>query len=151
MPRQSYTCLLGQTKKTTNAVALVRKRNIPTERPPRVDEISANFSGIEGVAWSAQRIPTTVKFDFLDLTSLLSHCYYLLKVENINFNFCPAVCNSVFPYAQIGPVLLSTLFSEAVNLCLSLRWDPRFDTHTSQQATVHNFEYFNLYVLDRKK
>jgi hypothetical protein len=29
----------------TNSVALVRKRTIPTERPPHVSEISANFSG----------------------------------------------------------------------------------------------------------
>jgi hypothetical protein len=47
-------------------VALVRKRTIPTERPPLVGEVSANFSGLEGVAWSAQRIPTTVNFGFLD-------------------------------------------------------------------------------------
>jgi hypothetical protein len=33
-----------QTNKT-NCVALVRKRTIPTERPPLVGEISANFSG----------------------------------------------------------------------------------------------------------
>jgi hypothetical protein len=29
----------------TNSVALVCKRIIPTERPPLVDEVSANFSG----------------------------------------------------------------------------------------------------------
>jgi hypothetical protein len=28
-----------------NPVALVRKRTIPTERPPLVAEVSANFSG----------------------------------------------------------------------------------------------------------
>jgi hypothetical protein len=28
-----------------NSVALVRKQIIPTERPPLVDEVSANFSG----------------------------------------------------------------------------------------------------------
>jgi hypothetical protein len=32
-----------QTK--TNSVALVRKQTIPTERPPLVGEVSANFSG----------------------------------------------------------------------------------------------------------
>jgi hypothetical protein len=32
-------------KKQTNSVALVRKRTIPTERPPLVGEVSANFSG----------------------------------------------------------------------------------------------------------
>jgi hypothetical protein len=30
---------------TTNSVVLVRKRTIPTERPPLVGEVSANFSG----------------------------------------------------------------------------------------------------------
>jgi hypothetical protein len=34
-----------QTNKQTNSVVLVRKRTIPTERPPLVGEISANFSG----------------------------------------------------------------------------------------------------------
>ena len=29
----------------TNSVALVRERTIPTERPPPVGEISANFCG----------------------------------------------------------------------------------------------------------
>jgi hypothetical protein len=29
----------------TNSVALVRKRTIPTEGPPLVGEVSANFSG----------------------------------------------------------------------------------------------------------
>jgi hypothetical protein len=32
-------------KKNTNSVALVRERTIPTERPPLVDEVSANFYG----------------------------------------------------------------------------------------------------------
>jgi hypothetical protein len=32
-------------KKQTNSVALVRKRTIPTERPPLVGEVSANFCG----------------------------------------------------------------------------------------------------------
>jgi hypothetical protein len=41
----------------TNSVVLVRKRTIPTERPPHVGEVSANFMRIEGVSWSAQRIP----------------------------------------------------------------------------------------------
>jgi hypothetical protein len=49
-------------KKTS--VALVRERTTPTERPPLVDEVSANFLRIEGVAWSAQRIPTAVFSDF---------------------------------------------------------------------------------------
>jgi hypothetical protein len=30
-------------KKKINSVALVRKRNIPTERPPSVGKVSANF------------------------------------------------------------------------------------------------------------
>jgi hypothetical protein len=31
-----------------NSVALVRERTIPTERPPPVGEVSANFLWIEG-------------------------------------------------------------------------------------------------------
>jgi hypothetical protein len=36
-------CTLKQKKK--NSVALVRKRTIPTERPPLVSEVIANFCG----------------------------------------------------------------------------------------------------------
>jgi hypothetical protein len=43
-----------------NSVVLLRKRTILTERPPLVGEVSANLLRIEGVAWSAQRIPTAV-------------------------------------------------------------------------------------------
>jgi hypothetical protein len=32
-------------KQLTNSVALVRERTIPTERPPHVGEVSANFCG----------------------------------------------------------------------------------------------------------
>jgi hypothetical protein len=34
-----------KTKKKLNSVASVRKRTIPTERPPPVGEVSANFGG----------------------------------------------------------------------------------------------------------
>jgi uncharacterized protein YxjI len=40
-------------KKRKNSVASVRKRTIPTEQPPLVSEISANFLRIEGATWSA--------------------------------------------------------------------------------------------------
>jgi hypothetical protein len=53
-------------KTKPNSVALVRKRTIPTERPPLVGEVIANLWRIEGVTWSAQRIPTAVNLDFLD-------------------------------------------------------------------------------------
>jgi hypothetical protein len=32
-------------KKKLNSVAIVRKRSIPTERPPLVDEVSTNLCG----------------------------------------------------------------------------------------------------------
>ena len=41
-------------------MALVRERTIPTERPPLVGEVSANFCGQRGVTWSAQRFPTAI-------------------------------------------------------------------------------------------
>jgi hypothetical protein len=44
---------------------LVRKQTIPTERPPLVGEVSANFLRIKGVAWSAQRVPLVVNSVFL--------------------------------------------------------------------------------------
>jgi hypothetical protein len=51
---------------------LVRKRTIPTERPPLVGEVSANFLRIEGVMWSAQRIPTAVNIGFQDRSRYFS-------------------------------------------------------------------------------
>jgi hypothetical protein len=39
-----------------NSVALVRERTIPTERPPLVGEVSANFLQIEGATWKLLRI-----------------------------------------------------------------------------------------------
>jgi hypothetical protein len=50
-----------------NSVALVRERTIPTERPPLVGELLR----IEGVAWTAQRIPTVVNPGFLDRSRYL--------------------------------------------------------------------------------
>jgi hypothetical protein len=44
---------------------IVRKRTIPTERPPLVGEVSANILRIDGIAWSAQRIPSVVNSVFL--------------------------------------------------------------------------------------
>jgi hypothetical protein len=35
----------NKSKKQQNSVALVRKRTIPTERPPFVSKVSANFCG----------------------------------------------------------------------------------------------------------
>jgi hypothetical protein len=60
-----------------NSVALVRERTIPTERPSPVGEVSANFLGIEGVAWSAQRIPMVVNLGFLDRSRYFSFNYLL--------------------------------------------------------------------------
>jgi hypothetical protein len=45
---------------------LVRKRTVPTKRPPLVGEVGANFLRIEGVAWLGQRIPTAVNLGFID-------------------------------------------------------------------------------------
>jgi hypothetical protein len=36
-----------------NSVASVRKRTIPTKRPPLVSEVSTNFLRIDGATWSA--------------------------------------------------------------------------------------------------
>jgi hypothetical protein len=63
----------GPTKLKLNSVALVRKRTIPTDRLPHVGEVSTNFLRIEGVAWSMQRISTTVNLDVLVPEPLLFH------------------------------------------------------------------------------
>jgi hypothetical protein len=58
-------CLINKYQgylRQSNSVALVRERIIPTERPSL--EISVNFCGYIGVAWSARRIPTIVISDF---------------------------------------------------------------------------------------
>jgi hypothetical protein len=45
---------------TNSSVVLIRWRTTPTERSQFVGEVSANFCGQRGVAWSARRIPTAV-------------------------------------------------------------------------------------------
>jgi hypothetical protein len=59
-----HICLMltSQDRKTKrkNSVPSFRKRTMPTERPPLVSEVSANFLRIEGVTWSAWQIPTAV-------------------------------------------------------------------------------------------
>jgi hypothetical protein len=55
---------------------LVRKRTTPTERPPHVGEVTANFCGYRGIAWSLQRIPTVVNLSFLDRSR---YNFYLSK------------------------------------------------------------------------
>jgi hypothetical protein len=60
LPFQRYVATLSL------SVALVRKRTIPTERPPLVGEVSAKLSRVQSVAWSGQRIPMAVILGFLD-------------------------------------------------------------------------------------
>jgi hypothetical protein len=54
----------------TNSVALVRERTTPTQRPPLVGEVSANFCGYRGVAWSVRRVPYGLNLGFLDQTEV---------------------------------------------------------------------------------
>jgi hypothetical protein len=49
---------------------VVLNQTIPTERPPLVGEVSANFCGC--VSWSAQRIATAVNLGFLDRSRYFS-------------------------------------------------------------------------------
>jgi hypothetical protein len=49
-----------------NSVALVREQTIPTERPPLVGEVSADFYGYRGVAWLVRRIPYGCNLGFQD-------------------------------------------------------------------------------------
>jgi hypothetical protein len=57
--------VLNNNRQKIDSVALVLERIIPTERPSLVGEYNANFLRIEGVAWSAQRIPMAVFSIFL--------------------------------------------------------------------------------------
>jgi hypothetical protein len=54
---------------TKHSVVWVRERTIPTERPPLVGEVRANFLRIKGATWSAWRIPTAVISVFLTGTA----------------------------------------------------------------------------------
>jgi hypothetical protein len=56
-----------------NSVTVDRKRTIPTERPPLVGEVNANLLRVEGIACSAQRIPTAFNLGFLDR----SHYFFI--------------------------------------------------------------------------
>jgi hypothetical protein len=69
-------------KKKLNSVALDRKRNIPTERPPLVGEV-CQLLRVEGAAWSAQRIPTTVNLGFLLLHVIYFHFLFLVSRANL--------------------------------------------------------------------
>jgi hypothetical protein len=53
---------------------LVRERTIPTERPPLVGEVSANYCGWRDVAWSVRRIPYGRNLGFLDRWVTLKAC-----------------------------------------------------------------------------
>ena len=44
-------------KTKLNSVALVRERTVPTERPPPVGEVSANFPRIEGCHVVSATVP----------------------------------------------------------------------------------------------
>jgi hypothetical protein len=45
---------------------LVRQQTIPTERPPLVSEVNANFSGQRVSRGQRNKFPTAVNFSFLD-------------------------------------------------------------------------------------
>jgi hypothetical protein len=66
----------GNSKIKTTPWPLVRKPTIP-ERPPHVGEVSANFLRIEGVAWSAQRIPSAINSVFLTGAATFSFKQFL--------------------------------------------------------------------------
>jgi hypothetical protein len=57
-------CVDSLEMNNNSSVALVRERTKPTKRPPLVNEVSAKVLWMEGVAWSARRIPTAVLSDF---------------------------------------------------------------------------------------
>jgi hypothetical protein len=68
---------LYNSNNNNNSVALVRDRTILTEKSALVGEVSANFYGQKGVAWSVRRIPYCRNLDFLD-RALLEHSHEVL-------------------------------------------------------------------------
>jgi hypothetical protein len=67
LSRNMKTFSMKQNKKRTPWV-LVRERTIPTEQASLVGEVSANFVGYSGVAWSAILASTAVNLNYLDLS-----------------------------------------------------------------------------------
>jgi hypothetical protein len=70
---------------------------MPTERPPFVGEVSANFLLIEDVAWSAQMIPTAVNLGFLDRKRQCIIDYELRMTSNEAVVICFKVVHQYFP------------------------------------------------------
>jgi hypothetical protein len=84
-------------------VALVREWTVPTERPPLVGEVSANFCGWRGVAWSGLKysvFPDVIRRNVSLLASYLA-CSLTLKMKVT----CLCKCQSTFPglYAHYIP------------------------------------------------
>jgi hypothetical protein len=97
---------------------LVRKRTIPTERPPHVGEVSANFLRIEDVAWLAQLIPTAVNFGFLDRFTLL----YKVKTKYVNETYkSTSSTNIQIPrhdqYYKASIIIFSSKFINPLYIC----------------------------------
>jgi hypothetical protein len=63
--------------KKLSSMAWVRERTIPNERPPLVGEVNANFVRIDGVVWSARRIPTAVFSVFHEAEGAQLQTHYL--------------------------------------------------------------------------
>jgi hypothetical protein len=61
-----------QTKKKQTPWLLVRERTIPTERPPFVGEVSANFLVIEGCRVVSASYPNCRNLGFLDRSRYFS-------------------------------------------------------------------------------
>jgi hypothetical protein len=83
-------------------VALVRERTKPTERLPLVGEVSDNFCGQRGVAWSVRRIPYGRNLGFLDRvylnTAYIKNCYAegIHSDPNISNIFLTCLVNESF-------------------------------------------------------
>jgi hypothetical protein len=60
-----------------NYGAVVRQRTIPTDRPPLVGEVTANFSGWRVSRGQRNESPTVVNFGFLDRSRYYPFKYVL--------------------------------------------------------------------------
>jgi hypothetical protein len=75
--------------RNNKSVAWVHERTISIARPPLVGEVSANILRVEGVAWSAQRIPTAVFSIFQTAAATSSSKQLQIQRSRVQFSALP--------------------------------------------------------------
>jgi hypothetical protein len=81
-------------KKKLNSVAVVRKRTIPTERPPLVGELSSNLCGYRVLRGQRNEFPRPLITDFLD------HSRYRNPSSPLKIKSVTGIRNTVVVYSD---------------------------------------------------